>query len=42
VVKYYIKELEESSEVFNLAHTLAEVKEVREFLSRVNIFVLSN
>lgn len=42
VYKDYIKELEESSEVFDLAHTLAEVKEVKEFLSRVNIFVLSN
>lgn len=42
VYKDYIKELEESSEVFDLAHTLAEVKEVRDFLSRVNIFVLSN
>jgi hypothetical protein len=42
VYKDYIKELEEASEVFDLAHTLAEVKEVREFLSRVNIFVLSN
>lgn len=42
VYKDYIKELEESSEVFDLAHTLAEVEEVKEFLSRVNIFVLSN
>lgn len=42
VYKDYINELEESSEVFDLAHTLAEVKEVREFLSRVNIFVLTN
>ncbi|MGQ1945486.1 AIPR family protein [Geofilum sp. OHC36d9] len=42
VYKDYIKELAESSEVFDLAHTLAEVKEVQEFLSRVNIFVLSN
>lgn len=42
VYKDYINELEESSEVFDLAHTLAEVNEVREFLSRVNIFVLSN
>lgn len=42
VYKDYIKELEESSEAFDLAHTLAEVKEVKEFLSRVNIFVLSN
>jgi hypothetical protein len=42
VYKDYIKELEESSEVFDLAHTLADVKEVREYLSRVNIFVLTN
>jgi hypothetical protein len=42
VYKDYIKELEESSEVFDLAHTLAEVKEVKEFLSRVNIFILTN
>ena len=42
VYKDYIKELEESSEVFDLAHTLAEVAEVREFLSRVNIFILTN
>jgi len=42
VYKDYIKELEESSEVFDLAHTLAEVKEVREFLSRVNVFLLTN
>ncbi len=42
VYKDYIRELEESSEVFDLAHTLAEVNEVKEYLSRVNIFVLSN
>jgi len=42
VYKDYISEIEESSEVFDLAHTLAEVKEVREFLTRVNIFVLTN
>ena len=42
VYKDYIKELEESSEVFDLAHTLADVKEVKEFLTRVNIFVLTN
>lgn len=42
VYKDYIKELEESSEVFDLAHTLAEAKEIKEFLSRVNIYVLSN
>lgn len=42
VYKDYIKELEETSEVFDLAHTLAEVKEVKEFLSRVNLFIITN
>lgn len=42
VYKDYVKELEESSEAFDLAHTLAEVKEIKEFLSRVNIFILTN
>jgi len=42
VYKDYINEIEESSEVFDLAHTLAEVKEVKEFLSRVNVFILTN
>jgi hypothetical protein len=42
VYKEYVTELEEASEVFDLAHTLAEVKEVKEFLSRVNIFILTN
>ncbi len=42
VYKDYINEIEESSEVFDLAHTLAEVEEVKEYLSRVNIFILTN
>lgn len=42
VYKEYVNDLEESSEVFDLAHTLAEVQEVKDFLSRVNIYVLSN
>lgn len=42
VYKDYINEIEESSEVFDLAHTLAEVKEVKEYLSRVNIYILTN
>jgi len=42
VYKEYVTELEEASEVFDLAHTLAEVKEVKEYLSRVNIFILTN
>lgn len=42
VYKEYVKEIEESSEVFDLAHTLANSKEVSEFLTRVNLFVLTN
>jgi len=42
VYKDYVNEIEESSEVFDLAHTLAEVKEVKEYLSRVNIYILTN
>lgn len=42
VYKDYINEIEESSEVFDLAHTLAEVKEVKEYLSRVNIYIITN
>ena len=38
----YINEIEESSQIFDLAHTLAKVPEVREFLARVNIFLLTN
>ncbi len=38
----YINELEESSEVYDLAHTLAKVKEVKDFLTRVNIFIITN
>ena len=35
-------ELEESSQIFDLAHTLATVHEVTEFLTRVNIFLVTN
>lgn len=42
VYKDYLKELEESSEVFDLAHTLAEVPEIKEFLTRVNLFIITN
>ncbi len=38
----YISEIEESSPIFDLAHTLAKVKEVRESLARVNIFLITN
>jgi len=42
IFKDYIYELEESSEIFDLAHTLAEVEEIKEFLTRVNIFILTD
>lgn len=42
VYKEYVKEIEESSEVFDLAHTLANSKEVTEFLTRINLFVITN
>jgi hypothetical protein len=42
IYKDYVNELEESSEIFDLAQTLANVSEVKEFLTRVNIFLITN
>jgi hypothetical protein len=42
VYKEYVNEIEESSEVFDLAHTLASSSEITEFLTRVNVFVITN
>jgi len=42
IFKEYINELDESSEVFDLAHTLADVPEVKEFLTRINIYILTD
>jgi len=42
IYKDYINEIEESSEIFDLAQTLANVTEVKEFLTRINIFLLTN
>ena len=42
IYKDYVNEIEESSEVFDLAQTLSKVPEVKEFLTRVNIFLLTN
>lgn len=38
----YINKIEESSQIFDLAHTLANASEVKEFLTRVNIFLITN
>ena len=38
----YVNELEEASQIFDLAHTLATVHEIKEFLTRVNIFFVTN
>lgn len=42
IYKDYVNEIEESSEIFDLAQTLANVPEVKEYLTRVNIFLLTN
>lgn len=42
IYKDYVNEIEESSEIFDLAQTLTNVKEVNEFLTRVNIFLITN
>lgn len=41
VYKDYVKDIEESSEIFDLAHTLAESAELKNGLVRVNIFILT-
>ena len=38
----YVDEIEESSEIFQFAHTLARSTEVRDNLVRVNAFILTN
>lgn len=42
VYKDYVAEIEESSEIFDLAHTLSEAQEVRDNLVRVNIFIITD
>ncbi len=42
VYKSYVNEIEESSEIFDLAQTLARAPEVKEYLTRVNIFFITN
>ena len=42
VYSEFVNELEESSEVFDLAKTLADSKDIREFLTRVNVFLITN
>jgi hypothetical protein len=42
IYKDYVNEIEESSEIFDLAQTLANVPEVKEYLTRVNIFLVTN
>jgi len=38
----YVSKIEESSPIFDLAQTLAKVKEVKEKLARVNLFLITN
>ena len=42
VYKDYVNEIEESSEIFQLAHTLAESKDIKYALVRVNAIVLTD
>ncbi len=40
--KGYADQIEESSEIFDIANTLAKSPEVKEYLTRINIFILTN
>lgn len=42
VYKDYVTEIEESSEIFQLAHTLSESKEIKDTLVRVNAIILTD
>jgi hypothetical protein len=42
VYKQYVEEIEESSPVFDFAHTLAKSDELRENLSRYNVIILTD
>ena len=42
IKKDYVTEIEESSEIFDLANTLSKVPQVKEFLTRINLFIISN
>lgn len=42
IYKDYVNEIEESSEIFDLAQTLANVPEIKEYLTRVNVFLITN
>ncbi|WP_323028199.1 AIPR family protein [Gelidibacter japonicus] len=42
IYKDYVNEIEESSEIFDLAQTLSNVPEVKEYLTRVNVFLITN
>lgn len=42
VYKDYVNEIEESSEIFQLAHTLSDSKDIKETLVRVNAIILTD
>lgn len=42
IYKDYVNEIEESSEIFDLAQTLSNAPEVKEYLTRVNVFLITN
>lgn len=42
ISKEYVNEIEESSEIFQLAYTLANYQEIKENLARVNVIILTD
>ena len=42
IYKDYVNEIEESSQIFDIAQTLANAPEVKEYLTRVNVFLITN
>ncbi len=38
----YVNALDESAEIFDLAHTLGKVPEVKQYLARINLFLVTN
>lgn len=42
IYKEYVNEIEESSQIFDLAQTLANAPEIKEYLTRINVFLITN
>jgi hypothetical protein len=42
IYKEYVNEIEESSQIFDIAQTLANAPEIKEYLTRINVFLITN